>query len=165
MRKFSILAGFCSCLLLVAPAFSQTASATDQKFVDMAAQTDMMEANVGQKAQDQGGTQGVKDFGQMLVTDHTADYSQLTAAAGKAGANVPKGLDAEHNHMIAPFEKLKGKAFDAKFKQEMIAGHTKAIAAYEKEANDGQSPDLKAYASAALPVLHKHLDAAKALGK
>jgi putative membrane protein len=47
----------------------------------------------------------------------------------------------------------------------MIAGHTKAIAIYKKEAADAQNPDLKSYAEQALPVLQKHLDGAKALEK
>jgi len=67
--------------------------------------------------------------------------------------------------MIAPFSKLKGAAFDHRYIQEMIAGHTKAIAVYTKEAADAQSADLKAYASQTLPTLQKHLDGAKDLAK
>jgi putative membrane protein len=109
--------------------------------------------------------QGVKDYAQMLVTDHTNDYTQLGTVAAKANLVVPKGLDAAHDKMIAPFEKLEGAAFDHRYIQEMIAGHTKAIAVYEKEAADAQSPDVKAYASQTLPTLHKHLDGAKDLAK
>jgi putative membrane protein len=47
----------------------------------------------------------------------------------------------------------------------MIAGHTKAIAIYKKEAADGQNAALKSYAEQALPTLQKHLDGAKALEK
>lgn len=138
---------------------------TDQKFVDFAAQTDMMEAHLGQMAQNQAGRQDVKDYAQTLVTDHTSDYQQLTEAAGKANLTVPKGLDAAHDKMIAPFEKLKGAAFDTRYIHEMIAGHKKAIGVYNKEAAQAQNADLKAYASAALPTLQKHLDGAEGLMK
>jgi putative membrane protein len=47
----------------------------------------------------------------------------------------------------------------------MVMGHETAIAAYEKESRDGQNPDLKTYATEALPILHKHEDAAKDLRK
>ena|SRR6185312_1850560 len=160
------LSGLCCMALCCIPAFAQaTGSANDQKFVDFAAQTDMTEAHLGQLAQDQSSNQAVKDFAQMLVTDHTDDYNKLTAAATKAGATVPKGIDAEHNKMIAPFEKAKGAAFDRRFERDMVAGHTKAIAEYKKEEADGQNADMKAYATAALPVLEKHLQAAKDLEK
>ncbi|HEX3685753.1 MAG TPA: DUF4142 domain-containing protein [Bryobacteraceae bacterium] len=137
------------------------AAMTDQEFVDFAAQTDMTEANLGQLAATNASAQGVKDYAQMLVTDHTSDYTQVSTVAGKAGLTVPKGLDAAHQKMVAPFEKLKGAAFDHRYIQEMIAGHTKAIAVYTKESTDAQNADLKAYASQTLPTLQKHLDGAK----
>jgi putative membrane protein len=67
--------------------------------------------------------------------------------------------------MIEPFQKLKGAAFDRKYVQEMTAGHMKAIATYKKESEDAQNPAIKSYAATALPVLQKHLDAAKELAK
>ena len=139
---------------------------TDQQFVDFAAQTDMVEANLGQLAGTVASSQPVKDYGQMLVTDHTNDFNQLNDVAHQAGLNAPNAIDAEHNKkMIDPFQKLKGTAFDRRYIQEMIAGHTEAIAVYEKEATDAQNPALKSYAEQALPVLEKHLDGAKALEK
>jgi putative membrane protein len=167
MRIQTILIGLSCCALSGVLAFAQATAAADtgQKFLDMAAQIDMTEAHLGQLAADQASAQNVKDFAQMLVTDHTNDYTQLGTIATKAGLTVPKGLDAQHDKMIAPFEKLKGAAFDRRFAHEMVAGHQKAIAAYKKEAETGQNADLKAYASQTLPTLEKHLQAAEDLAK
>jgi putative membrane protein len=66
---------------------------------------------------------------------------------------------------VDPFEKLKGAAFDKKYIQEMVAGHTKALAMYKKEAADAKDPAIKSYAETAVPVLEKHLAAAKELEK
>jgi putative membrane protein len=158
-----ILIALAACAVCAAPAFAQASSSgnADQNFVDFAAQTDMMEAHLAQMAMDKASAQGVKDYAQMLKTDHTNDYQQLGAAATKAGLTVPKGLDAAHDRMIAPLDKLKGTAFDHKYIQMMITGHEQAIARYKREANDGQNADMKAYANTALPVLQKHLDGAK----
>jgi putative membrane protein len=101
----------------------------------------------------------------MLVTDHTNDYQQLGMIATKAGLTLPKGLDAQHEKMVAPFEKLKEAAFDHRFEREMVLGHTKAITEYKREAQDAQNPDVKTYASQTLPTLEKHLQAAKDLAK
>ena len=170
----SILSAVCCVALCCLPALAQKkhtakgaagATMTDQEFVDFAAQTDMLEAHLGQMAADKADRQDVKDYAQMLVTDHTADYKQLSDLATKAGLTVPKGLDAAHDKMIAPFEKLKGGAFEMHYLTEMIAGHTKAIATYKHEAADAQNADLKAYANQALPTLEKHLDGAKDLSK
>lgn len=139
---------------------------TDQQFVNFAAQTDMVEANLGQLAQNVAAAQPVKDYGQMLVTEHTKDFGQLNAAAQQANLTVPNAIDAQHDKtLIKPMEKLKGAAFDRRYTQEMIAGHTKAIAVYKKEAADAQNPAIKSYAEQALPVLQQHLQGAKDLAK
>jgi putative membrane protein len=173
----SILSAVCCIALCCSPLLAQHKAGkaakgkaaaepmTDQQFVDFAGQTDMLEANLGQLASSQAASQGVKDYAQMLVTDHTSDYNQLTAAAGKASLNVPKGLDAEHEKMAASMQKAKGAAFDHQYIHDMIAGHEKAIAVYTTEASDAQSPDIKNYASTALPVLQKHLSGAQDLAK
>jgi len=139
---------------------------TDREFVDFAAQTDMVEANLGQLAQDVAAKQEVKDYGKMLATDHTNDYQQLQSTAGQANLTVPAAIDEKNNKtLIGPLHALKGAAFDRKFIQDMISGHTEAIAVYTKEASDAQNPAIKSYAQAALPVLQKHLDDAKDLAQ
>jgi len=162
-----ILAVACCIALgsLAAPA-QKKAGMTDQQFVDFAAQTDMVEANLGQFAQNAAASQAVKDYGQTLVTDHTNDLGQLYTAAKQANLNVPTAIDGQHNKaMIDPFQKLKGEAFDRRYAAEMVSGHTKAIAIYKKEAADAENQALKTYAQTALPTLQKHLDDAKNLEK
>lgn len=167
----SVLAALCCLVLSSLPVFAQKKAAaaapmTNQEFVDFAAQTDMVEANLGQLAQTAASSQAVKDYAQMLVTDHTKDFNQLYEIAYHANLTRPDAIDAEHNKtMIDPFQKLNGAAFDHRYVQEMVAGHTKAIATYKKEAADAQNPALKSYAEQDLPVLEKHLDGAKDLEK
>jgi putative membrane protein len=170
LSVLSCLSAVCCLSLSIAvhaqPKAGGKAGMTDQQFVDLAAQTDMVEANLGQLAQNVADQQDVKDYGQMLATDHTNDYQQLAAAAQQANLTVPNSIDEQHNKaMIGPMNALKGPAFDHKYIQEMIAGHTKAIAVYKKEAADAENPSIKSYAETALPVLQKHLDAAKDLEK
>jgi putative membrane protein len=167
-----ILSAVCCIALCSLPALAKEkkaaggAAMSDQQFVDFAAQTDMVEANLGQLAESTASAQPVKDYGQMLVTDHTQDFHQLYDVAQQASLKMPDAIDAEHNKaMIDPFQKLKGTAFDRHYVQEMIAGHTKAIAVYKKESTDAQNPALKSYAEQTLPTLQKHLDGAKALEK
>jgi len=159
MRK--TLAGLLCCTAFSVFAMAQAGGGSDQDFLNFAAQTDMTEAHLGKMAQEQGDSQAVKDLGQMLVTDHTNDYQKLGTLAAKAGLMLPKGIDGKHDKMIAPFEKLKGKAFDRRYTREMVAGHTAAIAQYQKEAANGQNADLKAYAQETLATLEKHKKAAQ----
>jgi putative membrane protein len=168
MNRISVallLVGLFTLPLFAKPKAKQAGKAamTDQEFVNFAAQTDMTEANLGLKAQDKG-DQAVKEYGQMLRTDHTSDYSQLNAAAQHAGLTVPRATDAAHHQLIVSLDRLKGAAFDRHFAHDMIIGHEHAISVYKKEEQNAQSPDIKAYAGQALPTLQKHLDEARKLG-
>lgn len=168
----AIVASLFSCALLAVPLCAQTGASTsgkggtsDQAFLDLAAQTDMTEAHLGELAQDNASSAAVKEYAQMLRSEHTADYAKLTALGAKTNLTVPKGLDAKQTKMAMPFEKLKGAAFDKRFTHEMVTGHEAAIAAYDKEAREGQNPDLQAYAKETLPTLEKHKSAAQDLLK
>ena len=167
----TLLVTLCCVSLTALPALAQKekkgagAPMTDQQFVDFAAQTDMMEANLGQLAGTAAAAQPVKDYAQMLVTDHTADYKQLGDVAKQANLTLPNAIDAEHDKLIAPFSKLNGAAFDKKYETDMVAGHTKAIEIYKKEAQDAKNDAVKSYAQQALTVLQKHVDGAKELEK
>src|ERR1700753_514228 len=104
-----VLAAACCIVLCSLPALAQekameAKAMTDQQFVDFAAQTDMVEANLGQLAQSTASAQPVKDYGQMLATDHTQDFHQLYGVAEQASLKMPDAIDAEHNKaMIDPF--------------------------------------------------------------
>ncbi|MGA8029160.1 MAG: DUF4142 domain-containing protein [Bryobacteraceae bacterium] len=165
--KTRIFSGAGVLALCCAPAFAQATalSAGDKDFMKMAAETDMVEANLGQAAQNQAERQDVKDYGQMLAADHTANYNDLNALATKTSVDIPKGIDAKDNKKIDALVKLKGAAFDHRFLAEMIQGHTQAIAAFKKEAATGDNADVKAFANTTLPKLQEHLDKAKDLSK
>ncbi|MGA9463782.1 MAG: DUF4142 domain-containing protein [Terracidiphilus sp.] len=145
---------------------TKAAAMGDQQFVSFAAQTDMVEANLGQLAQTAATAKPVRDYAQTIVTDHTSDFGQLNNAARNAGLKVPSAIDAEHDKTtIIPFQRLKGAAFDQRYLQEMIAKQSSGIAIYKREAANGRNPALKSYADKTLPVLEKDLANAKNLEK
>jgi putative membrane protein len=159
------LSALCCVFVFLAPVLAQNAAPmSDQKFLETAAQTDMVEVNLGNLAQDAASSQAVKDYGQMLARDHMQDFQALQSLAQQAGLTMPTAIDTDHNKaMVGPMHTLKGSAFDHKYIENMIAGHTQAIAHYKKEAQTATNPALKAYAQQTLPTLQKHLDAAKAI--
>jgi putative membrane protein len=162
-RAFSAI---CCLVVLVVPALAQKAAPmSDQDFVTTAALTDMVEAHLGKLAEGPASSsQAVKDYGRMLVSDHTQDYQALQTLAQQAGFTVPTSIDAEHmKAMLRPLDGLQGKAFDQRYIQDMIKGHTAALALYRKEAQDATNPALRSYAQNTIPTLEKHLNAAKAI--
>jgi putative membrane protein len=58
---------------------------------------------------------------------------------------------------------LDGAAFDRAHLQHVIQEHEEAIAQFTREAQEGQNPQLKAFASKMLPKLREHQQTAQQL--
>ncbi len=140
-----------------------TVSQADSRFMKMAAKANMTEAHLGQMAEAQASHKAVKDFGQTLSMDHTNAYEALTVLANKTGEAIPKAI--EHHRTIESLKHLRGKAFDRAFTQDEIQSHKAAIAAFRKEAEHGENPDVKAWAKTVIPTLEGHLRTAETLAK
>jgi putative membrane protein len=119
----------------------------------------IMEARMGQMGLDYGASSGVKRLAQLLLDDHTKSNNELTEIANRKGLT----LGSEDREMPNGLPGLNGDAFDKEFKRLTVKDHERDIKEFEKEASSGLDPDLKAWASKMLPILHAHLDAAKAL--
>src|SRR4051812_45237316 len=81
-------------------AHQQKVSAMTQDFVKNAAITDMFEIQAGKLAQDKAANSAHKDFGKMLVDDHTKTSEQMKMMAPRIGAQLPTDLDAKHKGVM-----------------------------------------------------------------
>lgn len=136
---------------------------TAQAFVDMASASDMYEIEAGKLAQQMGKSQAVKDFGAMMVTDHTKSTTELKTAAGKAdGVTVNPKLTAKQQSDLDALKNA-GDNFDATYKQQQVAAHEMALSMLQGYAQSGDNADLKAFASKTAPVVEGHLTKARNL--
>jgi putative membrane protein len=145
---------------------TNTAAATkvDADFVTSSIKGDTAEIAIGQLASTKGSTKAVRDFGQMLVTDHGAHKQKLIDLANGAGIAVPTEPAEEGHANLLKLQKLSGTDFDKTFAQMLVDSHHKGIAKNEKQATSGDA-QTAALAKATLPVLKKHLAMAEALLK
>lgn len=158
----AVLALAASIVLTSPAAFGQANS--DKAFLTDALQGDMAEVQVGQLAQTKGNTEGVRNFGAMLVTDHTKAGEQAKRVADSLGVPPPAEPKAEAKQEYDKLSNLKGAAFDSEFLRAMVEDHEKDIAAFKTEAKSGGGAAAK-LASEQLPTLQKHLTTAQALQK
>ena len=87
-------------------------NADDSKFATAAANGGMAEVALGKLAQEKGASQQVKDFGAMMVTDHSKANNELMAIAKAKNITLPATVDAEHQKKMDDLQKLSGKDFD-----------------------------------------------------
>ena len=138
-------------------------SEEDSKFAVMAASGGMMEVQVGELAQQKAASQRVKDFGAMMVRDHTKANDELKNLAGMKNITVPPAPGEDHMDQITNLSKKSGREFDREYMKMMVDDHQEDIDEFEKCSNNSKDADLKAFAAKTLPVLRTHLDSAKAI--
>jgi len=124
-------------------------SAADKTFMMNAAKGGMMEVEWGKLATQNGQNADVKKFGNRMVTDHSKANSELMALAKEEGVTLPGA-------------KSPGKwKSDKDYMDMMVKDHQADLAEFQKEAQGGTDPDLKAFAAKYSKVVQQHLDLAK----
>lgn len=130
-------------------------------FWTSAAAGGLAEVEIGKLAADHAESADVKNFGQMMVRDHSAANEELKSIAGQKNVPLPTSLDPMHQTIRDRLDGMKGAAFDREFTDVMVDDHQKAIELFQTAANSAPDPQAKAFAAKTLPVLEKHLAAAK----
>ena len=140
---------------------SEGAANPDHTFMMKAAQGGMAEVELGQLAKDKASSDAVKTFGQHMIDDHSKANDELKDLASKKNVTLPADVDAKDRTTKDRLSKLSGEAFDRAYMRDMVADHRKDIAEFEREANNGKDPDVKAWAAKTLPTLQNHLKMAE----
>ena len=149
--------------LLSLPLLALAASNPDASFYKKAAEGGIAEVSAGQIAQDKGNSQQVKDFGAMMVKDHSAANQKLQALAASKNITLPTSAGVGQMASKARLEVLSGDSFDKSYVKGQIGAHRRTIALFRKEISSGQDADAKAFASATLPTVRAHLRAITAI--
>jgi len=128
---------------------------SDQQFLSKAAADSLLEIALGQLAQSQSTTPSVQQFGQQLVTDHTAALQQVQQLAASLGITLlpPDGSDAD---ILSMLSQLSGAEFDRAFLALEIKDHAEDIHLFTLAATMASDPAVRALAASQLPVLAQH---------
>src|SRR5581483_10432040 len=120
-------------------------------------QSDQNEIHAGKIAEKSGQSKAVRDYGKMLVKDHTAADKKVTSLAKKE--NIPlTAKEPSSGHM----NDMAGSSdFDRKFARDMVDDHKKDIAEVTDARANTTDPQLKQLLTDVLPTLQKHEDAAQ----
>jgi len=133
----------------------------DASFVREAVQAGLTEVKLGTLAVQNGQDQNVKTFAQKLASDHTAANQELQQIAAQKGMQLPTVIDAREMLTLKRLSSLSGTEFDRAFAQDAVKAHEQAVKLFQKEAQSGQDPELKAFAQKKLPMLREHLAMAR----
>ncbi len=145
-------------LIAVPRANAATAvSTTDKDFILAAAQGGMTEVKLGALAAQKGKRDDVKEFGRLMVKDHTAIDDNLKALAVQKGVNLPDRLDAKHQAMVDKMAALTGSEFDNTYIASMIKDHKADAREFNAVSAETKDADIKSFVDKSIPVVERHL--------
>lgn len=136
---------------------TSTSDDDDSEFAVKAASGGMLEVELGRLAQEKAQSQQVKDFGAMMVKDHSMANDELKSLATSKNITLPTTLGEDHQKHVNELAKLSGKEFDEKYVSLMVDDHKEDIDEFEEASKDAKDPDIKALATKTLPTLKEHL--------
>ena len=137
----------------------------DQAFVTMAAQGGMAEVQLATLAQTNARSPRVKTFANEMIKDHSAADDQLLKMAQAKGITPPTDLNDMQNQQKTMLTAEKGAKFDRDYMHGQVTDHQAMLQAFQDEAQNGQDPDIKAFAANTVPTIQQHLtEAQKASG-
>ncbi len=110
----------------------------DASFYKKAAEGGMFEVDAGKMAQDKGASQGVKDFGAMMVKDHSAANDKLKSIAAAKSVDLPSSSSVGQMATKAKLDVLSGDTFDKSYIKSQLKAHRETIALFRKESTTGQ---------------------------
>ena len=134
-------------------------------FMKEAAAGGMMEVDLGNVAMKNSSTQQIKDFGKMMVDDHSKANEQLKSLASVKNIDLPTMVNSDKQEKIDKLTKETGADFDKDYVKMMVDDHKEDIDHFKDALDKAKDPDIKAFISNTLPVLQKHLDAIQAIDK
>ncbi len=99
----------------------------DRDFVTDQLVAGMAEIELGKMAAQKGASARVKQFGQMMVDDHTKAGNELKQVVATFGITEPTQLDDKHRDLQEKLSKLSGAEFDREYMDAMVDGHQDVI--------------------------------------
>ncbi|CAI8795619.1 putative membrane protein [Pseudomonas sp. IT-P100] len=143
-------------------------AATSNDFVDKAAAGGIAEIETSRLALEKSASADVKEFANMMITDHSKANDELATIAKKHDIEVPDTTTLVKQAKEKILD-MRDESFDAAYANNQVKAHEDTIELFKKEANtvtDDKvkgATELKAFAQKMLPGLEKHLDGAKKL--
>jgi putative membrane protein len=135
-----------------------TDSEKNAEFLMSAAEINLDEIMLGEQAQQRSKMPDIIELGKMMVKDHRQLQDELTSLAHKKSITLPTSADKDADAAYKKFDNASGADFDVEYCDMMVNGHRKAIEEFENESLHSSDPEIRQYATNALPILRRHLD-------
>jgi putative membrane protein len=149
---------------MVAEAAMEQPAPAAMDFVRMAGASDLYEIQSSQIVMQTTQNADLRAFAQMMIDHHTQTTATVTAAAREAGMTPPPpALDTAKSQMIRELQAAQGMDRDMLYIRQQVAAHREALTLHTSYSRNGDTPQLKAAATSAVPIVARHYNAVVAM--
>jgi putative membrane protein len=147
--------------------FARTVSFShrDSTFLKTAAEGGMDEVKLGELAQQNAASERVRKFGQKSAADHNKMGEDIRILASSRNLSLPSDIGLKDKASYYILAAKRGAEFDKAYILAMIKDHENDLAAFRKEADEGNDEGVKAFAFKSLRTLEEHLKMAQDIGR
>ena len=131
-------------------------SAQDKAFIQQAARGGMMQVQLSKFAVERSRNPKVKRFALKSVVAFSKAGGMLSAMAHGMGMQLPQQPPAMAQKLGSALAADRGTLLDQEYMAQMVPASTVAVNLFKSEANGGQNPKLRKFASRMLPKLEQH---------
>ena len=139
---------------------------SDSGFLAFAHEAGTFEIEAAKLAKKKSQNAQVKEFADMMITDHTAMGKDVESLATQKNITLPVGMGYNLKKEWDKLNGLSGKDFDKEYAAANVKGHAEVISKFEmvsKNTDNADSQEVQQLASTALPKLKTHKEHADML--
>jgi predicted outer membrane protein len=130
---------------------------TDEAFLKKVSGINLAEIELGMLAQKKGSNDAIKQFGKLMVSDHSDAETATKQLASDLNVMIPEKPGKDVADIESRLSSMGGAQFDEDYIHHMVAGHNGAVAMIENEIEHGKNPKIKEFAETILPTVQDHL--------
>lgn len=155
--------------MLSTASFAQSAGPNDAQIAAIVVAANSVDIDAGKQAKAKTKNKEVKEFAQLMITDHTGVNKQAVALVKKLKVtpeenDTSKSLKQGGADTMAKLDGLKGKEFDKAYVDNEVSYHQTVIDALDKTLiPNAKNEELKALLVKVRPAFVAHLEHAKQL--
>jgi putative membrane protein len=133
----------------------------DALFAAAAAESGAFEVAMSRLGVEKATDPQLKQFGQMMVEEHTKMNEELATLAAAKGIQLPREVGVCPRFKLQSLAGLSGAEFDKCFAEAQLVAHKEAKGIFEAQAKRGRDPEVKALAAKGLQHIMSHLETIK----
>lgn len=167
MKPTALAATVALTLPLLATTSVTALAVTTEEFINKATISDIFEVQSGKLASDKAKNEGVKEFGEQMVEDHSETTDELMELINDENIDVqpPTKLDEKHQANLDKLKDVSGAKFDQTYIPMQVLAHEEAVNLFQDYSKSGDNDALKEWTADTLPTLKDHLKQARQLNE